>query len=106
MITLQQQEIIDALVAANWPLPLATRFATHFPALDEIFAPVVHRWRMDGSVSDVVLFDCSLVHMMQVRQEHLLVCIRNMHMIYSDLTLTDTQKQHFLQQLCKSPIIE
>jgi hypothetical protein len=106
MQPIPQQEIIDELVATNWPLPLAKHFAARFPQLHEIFAPVMMHWRKDHVATDMVLYGCSLKQMMQARQEHFLVCIRNMHAIYTDPYLNDTQKQHRMQQLCAPPVIE
>jgi hypothetical protein len=106
MIVLPQQEIIDELVAAHWPLPLATRFATTFPPLHNIFAPVVNPWRKDRTVNDIVIYDCSLHAIMRTRQEHFLVCLRHMHAIYTDSNLDDTQKQQLMHTLCQPPVIE
>lgn len=100
------QEIIDELVASNWPPPLAKHFAATFPPLHDIFAPVVNPWRKDRMVNDIVIYDCSLHAIMHTRQEHFLVCLRHMHAIYTDSNLTDTQKQQLMQALCQPPVIE
>jgi hypothetical protein len=100
------QTIIADLVGAQWPMPLAERFARNFPTLDPIFTPVVQRWYEDHTVIDVTIYGCSLTQIMQARGEHFWVGVRNMNAIYTNTSLSETQRHALMQHLCVKPALE
>jgi len=97
--------IIADLTAAHWPMPLVTQFVDNFPTLHSIFTPVVQRWCEDHTVVDVTIYGCSLIQIMQARGEHFWVCIRNINAIYTNTSLSETQRQALMHHLCVKPML-
>ena len=100
------QMIIADLVGAQWPMPLAERFAHNFPTLDPIFTPAVQRWCEDRTVLELTVCGCSLTQVIRARSEHFWVCIRNMNAIYTNTSLSDIQRHALMQHLCVKPALE
>lgn len=97
--------IIADLTTAQWPMPLVRQFVDNFPMLHSIFTPVVQRWCEDHTVVDVTIYGCALTQIMQARGEHFWVCIRNMNAIYTNTSLSETQRQTLMQHLCIKPVL-
>lgn len=100
------QIIIADLIIATWPQPLAERFARNFPTIAPILTPVVQRWCQDRTVVDITIYDCSFIQIMQARGEHFWVCLRNMNAIYTNTSLSATQRHALMQHLCVKPALE
>ena len=100
------QIIIADLIVATWPQPLAERFARNFPTLDPIFTPVVQRWCEDRTVAELTICGCALTQVMQARGEHFWVGVRNMNAIYTNTSLSETQRHALMQHLCVKPALE
>ncbi|MFM7679807.1 MAG: hypothetical protein ACKO83_13260 [Roseiflexaceae bacterium] len=98
--------IIADLTTAQWPLPLAKRFAENFTGIDAVFTPALQRWCEEHTVMDVTIYGCSLTQIMQARGEHFWVCIRNMNAIYTNTGLSETQRQALMHHLCVKPVLE